>query len=129
MVLNLAVSFVIITVLLAAIYKVMPDVQLQWHDVVVGSAVTSLLFTIGKLLLAIYLRKATIGSSWGVFASIIVALVWVYYTGQIFFFGAEFTKAFANKYGSQPSRNTEGIVKAANDKTPLASKDLRTIVP
>ena len=117
-VLNLAVSFVIIAVLFAAIYKVMPDVQLQWHDVMVGGVVTSLLFTSGKLLLALYLRKISIGSQYGVFASIIVVLVWVYYSGQIFFLGAEFTKAFANKYGSQPSLNTEGIVKAANDKTP-----------
>jgi membrane protein len=83
-VLNLAVSFVIITFLFAVIYKVMPDVKLQWHDVVLGAAVTSLLFTIGKLLLGIYLRKASVGSSYGAFASIIVVVVWVYYAGQIF---------------------------------------------
>lgn len=128
-VLNLSVSFIIITFLFAAIYKVMPDVQLQWHDVVLGGAVTSLLFAVGKLLLGIYLGKASIASSYGAFASIVILVVWVYYSGQIFFLGAEFTKTFANKYGSQPSRNPEGMVKAATDTMLLGSEKQRIILP
>jgi membrane protein len=128
-VLNVLVSFIIITFLFAAIYKVMPDVHLQWRDVVLGGAVTSLLFTVGKLLLGIYLGRASIASSYGAFASIVVLVIWVYYSGQIFFLGAEFTKTFANKYGSQPSRNPEGIVKAASDTTPPASEKPRIILP
>jgi membrane protein len=81
----------------------MPDVHFQWRDVVLGGAVTSLLFTVGKFLLGIYLGKASVASSYGAFASIVVLVIWAYYSGQIFFLGAEFTKTFANKYGSQPS--------------------------
>ncbi|MFL6452004.1 MAG: YihY/virulence factor BrkB family protein [Bryobacteraceae bacterium] len=128
-ILNVLTSFIIITFLFAAIYKVMPDVQLQWRDVVLGGAVTSLLFTVGKLLLGIYLGKASVASSYGAFASIVVLVIWVYYSGQIFFLGAEFTKTFANKYGSEPSRNPEGLVKAASDSIPLASEKPRIILP
>ncbi len=128
-VLNLLVSFCIITFLFAAIYKVMPDVHLEWHDVVLGGAMTSLLFTVGKFLLGIYLGKASIASSYGAFASIVVLVVWVYYSGQIFFFGAEFTKTFANKHGSQPSRNPDGLVKAATDTAPPLSEEPRIILP
>jgi membrane protein len=122
-ILNLSVSFILITFVFAAIYKIMPDVHLQWHDVVLGSAVTSLLFTIGKLLLGIYLGKASVASSYGAFGSIVVLVVWVYYSAQIFYLGAEFTKTFANNYGSQPSRNPEGKVKAAiNTSSPAAER-------
>ena len=100
-ILNLLSSFLIITLLFAVIYKVMPAVRLEWRDVMLGGAVTSLLFTFGKLSLGIYLGKAGISSSYGAFASIVVIVVWVYYSAQIVFFGAEFTRAFANKYGSQ----------------------------
>jgi membrane protein len=71
--------------------------------VVLGGAVTSFLFTIGKLLLGLYLGKASFASIFGAAGSIVVLVVWVYYSGQIFFLGAEFTKAFANRYGSQPA--------------------------
>jgi membrane protein len=100
-VVNLLSSFLIITLLFAAIYKIMPKVQLEWRDVMLGGAVTSLLFTVGKLSLGIYLGKAGIASSYGAFASILVIVVWVYYSAQIVFFGAEFTKAFATKCGSR----------------------------
>jgi membrane protein len=117
-VLNIVLSFFIVSFLFAAIYKVMPDVRLQWHDVVLGGAVTSLLFTIGKLFLTIYIAKASIASSYGAFASNVVVVLWVYYSAQIVFFGAEFTKAFATKYGSQLSRYPEGVLKLANQTNP-----------
>ena len=103
-VLNFAVSFVIVTGLFSAIYKFLPDLPIEWHDVILGGAVTSALFSIGKLALGIYLGKASFASTYGAAASIVVLIVWVYYSGQIFFFGAEFTRTFANLYGSQPFR-------------------------
>src|SRR3954470_96838 len=99
---NSLISFVLITGVFAAIYKVMPDIRLEWRDVILGGAVTSFLFTIGKFVLGVYLGKATIASSYGAFSSLVVLVLWVYYSGQIFFFGAEFTRSFAECYGSRP---------------------------
>jgi membrane protein len=126
---NALISFVVTTGLFAAMYKVMPDVKLEWRDVLLGGAVTSLLFTIGKSLLGLYLGKASISSSYGAFASIVVLIIWVYYSGQIFFLGAEFTRVFANHYGSQPNRNPEGMVKPATDAAPPSSEKPRIIIP
>ncbi len=100
---NALVSFLGVTFLFSAIYKVMPDVRIEWRDVILGGAVTSLLFTIGKLILGLYLGRASYASTYGAAASIVVLIVWVYYSGQIFFFGAEFTHVFASRYGSMPS--------------------------
>ena len=107
---NSLVSFLVVTGLFAAIYKIMPDVRIEWRDVILGGAFTSLLFTIGKLLLGLYVGKASFASTYGAAASIVVIIVWVYYSGQIFFFGAELTKAFGNRYGSQPNRHPDGMV-------------------
>lgn len=111
--LNAVASFIVITGLFAAIYKVLPNVKLQWRDVLLGGAFTSLLFTLGKLALGLYLGKASIASTYGAFASIVVLIIWVYYSGQIFFLGAEFTRTFANRYGSQPTLGQHTIAKAA----------------
>jgi len=103
-VLHLAVfviSFLVITFLFAAIYKVLPDVQLKWSDVIVGACFTSLLFTIGKELIGIYLGKASFGSTYGAAGSLVIVLVWVYYSSQLFFFGAEFTKIYTKTFGSR----------------------------
>jgi len=100
---NAMLSFVVITTLFAAIYRIMPDTRIEWRDVALGAAVTSLLFTVGKFLIGLYLGKATFASTYGAAASIVVLIVWVYYSGQIFFLGAEFTKAFADRYGSKPA--------------------------
>jgi membrane protein len=105
--LNLVVSFVVITGLFSAIYKFLPDVKLEWRDVLLGGAVTSILFSLGKLGLGIYLGKASFASTYGAAASMVVLIVWVYYSAQIFFLGAEFTKAFTNTYGSQPGARAE----------------------
>jgi membrane protein len=111
-ILSLIFSFVLITALFAAIYKVMPDVRLEWRDVLLGAAVTSLFFNVGKFLIGMYLGKASFASTYGAAASIVVFIVWVYYSGQVFFLGAEFTKTFASRYGSQPTRYREGMVVA-----------------
>ena len=102
--LNFALSFVILTGLFSAIYKFVPDVRIEWRDVLLGGAVTAFLFTIGKFVLGMYLGRATFASTYGAAASIVVLIVWVYYSAQIFFLGAEFTKTFADYYGSQPGR-------------------------
>ncbi len=101
-VLNVAISFAIITGLFAAIYKILPEMRLEWRDVLLGAAVTSFLFTVGKFLIGLYLGKASFGSTYGAAASVVILVVWVYYSGQIFFLGAEFTKVFTRRYGSGP---------------------------
>jgi membrane protein len=120
-VLNSVISFVVIAGLFAVIYKVMPDVRIEWRDVILGGAVTSLLFTIGKLLLGIYLGRASYSSTYGAAGSVVVLIVWMYYSGQIFFLGAEFTRSFAHRYGSDPDREPQGMVKLPTD-TGLESK-------
>ena len=86
------ISFLSITFLFGAIYKTLPDVHLRWRDVIVGASATSLLFTIGKQLIGLYLGKTTLGSAYGAAGSLVIVLLWVYYSAQVFFLGAEFTK-------------------------------------
>ncbi|MBK5291469.1 MAG: YihY/virulence factor BrkB family protein [Acidobacteriia bacterium] len=92
-------SFVVIAGLFALIYKVMPDVDLKWRDVAPGAALTSLLFSLGKLVIGLYLGKTSLGSSYGAAGSLMVLLVWVYYSAQVFLLGAEFTQVFSRRYG------------------------------
>ena len=107
-VLNFAVSWLLFAVLFGAIYKVLPDRALQWKDVIVGALMTSLLFNIGKTLIGWYIGSSAVASSYGAAGGLIVLLLWVYYSAQIFLFGAEFTKAYAIAHGSRrrkPIRN------------------------
>ena len=96
-----------ITLLFAMIYKLIPDVSNRWKDVWIGAGMTSLLFTIGKLLIGLYLGKSDVGLAYGAAGSLIVILLWVYYASQIFLFGAEFTVVYAVSHGSrlQPAKN------------------------
>jgi membrane protein len=98
--LNFVISFVLISVMFAAIYKVLPDVNLSWHDVVVGAVMTALLFTVGKFLIGIYLGRSTVASSYGAAGALIVTLLWIYYSAQIFLLGAEFIKIYASRRGT-----------------------------
>ena len=100
-VINTVISFGLIGVLFAAIYKILPDCRIEWRDVVVGAAVTSLLFIAGKSLIGWYVGTSAGASSYGAAGSLIVLLLWVYYSVQIFLFGAEFTKVFASRRGSK----------------------------
>lgn len=93
-VLNSSLSFVLVTVLFGALFKYLPDVRLAWRDVWLGAAITSFLFEIGKLLIGLYLGKSTIASTYGAAGSVIVVLLWVFYSSMILFFGAEFTRAY-----------------------------------
>ncbi len=96
-----AASFGVITLLFAAIYKLLPARHIAWGDVWVGAAVTSLLFWIGKYLIGLYLGKAAVGSAYGAAGALVVMIVWVYYSAQIFFLGAEFTREYATRLGSK----------------------------
>jgi membrane protein len=95
------VSFAVITALFAMIFRFLPDARVDWKDVWVGALATALLFTIGKTLIGLYLGRATVSSSYGAAGSLIVVLLWVYYSAQILFFGAEFTKVWAVRYGGK----------------------------
>jgi membrane protein len=95
------ISCLVITFVFAAIYKLIPNVRLNWSDVGVGAVVTSLLFIIGKQLIALYMSRINLGSAYGAAGSFIIVLIWVYYSAQVFFFGAEFTKVYAEAFGSQ----------------------------
>lgn len=97
---NSALSFVVFTGMFAMIYRFLPDAHITWRDTVLGAAFTALLFTLGKLAIGLYLGKAGISSTYGAAGSLVVVLVWVYYSAQVFFFGAEFTHVFALREGS-----------------------------
>ena len=98
---NFLLSFAVITVLFAMIFKVLPDTEVAWGDVWIGAGVTALLFTIGKMLIGLYLGKSSVGSTYGAAGSLVVVLVWVYYSAQILLLGAEFTHVYANQRGSR----------------------------
>lgn len=97
---DFAISFIFVSVLFAAIYKVLPDAELSWHDVLVGAVITALLFTVGKSLIGLYLGHSAVASSYGAAGALIIVLLWIYYSVQIFLLGAEFTKIYANRQGS-----------------------------
>ncbi|MES0031255.1 YihY/virulence factor BrkB family protein [Mesorhizobium sp. M0040] len=98
---NGIVSFALITLLFAAIYKVLPDRSLQWRDVGIGAVVTGFLFTIGKSLIGWYIGTSAISSSYGAAGALLVVLLWVYYSAEIFLLGAEFTRAYSVRHGSR----------------------------
>ena len=95
-----AVSFLVITALIAFIFKVLPQAPLHWGDVTLGSVVTALLFTAGKVLLGVYLGKADFTDTYGAAGSLVIVLVWVYYSAQVLYLGAEFTRVYACRFGS-----------------------------
>ena len=100
-VVNFVVSFLVVTGLFAMIYKFLPRCDIGWMDVWVGAAVTSLLFSVGKLLIGLYLGKSSVASSFGAAGSLVIVLLWVYYSAQIFLLGAEFTRTYSYRHGSR----------------------------
>lgn len=117
---DLAVSFGVLTLAFAVIYKFMPSTHIPWRDVWRGAAATSLLFSIGKWAIGLYLGKSDIASSFGLFGSLALLMIWVYYSAQIFLFGAEFTWVYANKYGSR--RNAAQAAPAVKAPPPATIK-------
>jgi membrane protein len=97
---DFVISFCLVTFLFGMIFKLLPDVHVAWRDVWLGAALTSLLFSLGKIVIGLYLVRTTIGSAYGAAGSLVVILLWVYYSAQILFFGAEFTKVWARRHGT-----------------------------
>lgn len=98
---NFVISFGVIALLFAMIFKVLPDVKIAWRDVWIGAVITAMLFNLGKFLLGLYLGRSSVTSAYGAAGSLVVVLLWVYYSAQILFFGAKFTQIYANKFGSR----------------------------
>ncbi len=109
------ISFGIITLLFALIYKVLPDATIGWRDVWIGAVLTAALFTIGKYLLGLYLARGSVTSGYGAAGSLVLILVWVYYSSQILLFGAAFTRVYADRYGShvRPTPNAVAVTPEA----------------
>lgn len=120
-VLNFTISMAMVTVLFALIFKYVPDVLIEWDDVWIGAGVTALLFTIGKSLLGLYLGKASVGSSYGAAGSLVVLVVWVYYSAQILFLGAEFTQVQAKQRGRfiRPSKRAVAFERSSGLGEPV----------
>ena len=115
---NALLSFVVITFMFAVIYKLLPDVTIAWRNVWTGAAVTAVLFTIGKTLIGLYLGRSSVASVYGAAGSLIVLLLWVYYSAQIVFFGAEFTKVYSRRFGTRPTVDLSAASRAGAAITP-----------
>ena len=110
------ISFVVVTVLFAAIFRILPDLKIDWRDVWLGAVFTSILFVLGKFGLGIYLGKAAVGSAYGAAGSLVILLVWIYWSAQILFFGAEYTQVYARTYGSLKGDNSKREARAQAKK-------------
>lgn len=118
--LDITVSLVMISVMFALMYKILPRVKISWHDVWIGSIATALLFAIGKFLVGLYIGKSQVASSFGAAGSLVVLLIWVYYSAQIFLLGAEFTWVYAHRLGSRRGEDQPATAKGAMQTTPQA---------
>jgi membrane protein len=125
--LAMLVSFIVIALLFAMIFKFLPDVKIQFRDVWIGATFTALLFTLGKMLLGLYIAKADLASSYGAAGSVVVLVLWIYYSAQIFFFGAEFTQAYAHLHGSrlEPTKDAMPMTEEARAQQGMPSKGPR----
>lgn len=121
---NSAISFGLTVLLFGMIYKVLPDVQISWRDVWIGATVTAVLFTIGRYLIGLYLTRSSVTSAYGAAGSLIIILLWVYYSAQIILLGAEFTQVYARKMGSQilPAKNAVRIVRKTRTYSEIADQ-------
>jgi membrane protein len=123
--LDALVSFGLMTIVFAMIYKVMPRVRIEWRDVWTGAAVTALLFAVGKTLIGLYLGRSSVASAFGAAGSLVVVMLWVYYSAQIFLLGAEFTRIYAHTRGSRQAQPIEAapvLYRTEPAVTPLARK-------
>jgi membrane protein len=120
--LNVVVSLGVITLLFALIYKVLPDVKLAWREVWVGALVTAGLFTIGKLVIGLYLGTTSIATTYGAAGSVSVVLVWVYYSAQVILLGAEFTRAYVEQFGRRPPPEDFAVKDKKAEKAERAEK-------
>jgi membrane protein len=105
--LSFVISFGLIALLFAAIYKLLPDRHIAWSDVIIGAIATSLLFTIGKSLISLYLGSSSVTHAYGAAGGLVIVLLWIYYSAQIFLFGAEFTRVYAERYGTEKDKPSD----------------------
>jgi len=124
-IISFIVSVLIVALMFTLLFKFLPDVKITWGDVWIGGLVTALLFTIGQLALGFYLSSGAVGESFGAAASFVIILVWIYYSTQILFFGAEFTQVYTNKYGSRvrPEENAEFVTEEARAQEGMPRKE------
>ena len=115
---NVGVTFLVIAGMFALMLRYIPDARVAWRDAWVGGLVTSVLFTLGQAAISLYLGRTNVGSAFGAAGSLVVLLVWVYYSAMILFFGAEFTKAFARRVGggTRPMANAEPLTEEAREQ-------------
>ncbi len=125
LIVNFLISFAVIALLFTLIFKTIPDVQIAWRDVIVGAILTALLFKIGEYALGFYFDRSDPTSSFGAAGSVILLLLWVYYSAQIMFLGAEFTQVYATEYGSgvRPEAGAVAVTEEAKAKQGIPSKD------
>jgi membrane protein len=116
-ILNLLISLGLITLLFALIFKFIPDIEIGWRSVWLGAFITAVLFTVGKQLIGLYLGRSDIGNTFGAAGSLALIMIWVYYSSQILFLGAEFTQVFAKRYGNLP-RPDEHAVEGKRKRQP-----------
>jgi membrane protein len=121
-VINVLISLAVITALFALMFKYVPSASIGWHDVTIGAVGTAVLFTIGKFLLGFYLGKASVGSAYGAAGSLVAVIVWIYYSAQIFFFGAEFTHVYAYHHDPHSNRWKKNGDQAQSTQGKNASK-------
>ena len=117
-VLDVVVSFSIVVGIFAAIYKIVPDVHIDWQDVWTGAIVTAVLFTAGKAAISLYIGRTGVGSAYGAAGSVMILLAWVYYSSQILFLGAEFTKLYAEqrRFVVRPLKGAEAVTEEAQQR-------------
>ena len=121
-VVNALASFALTTAVFAFIYKLMPRVNVLWHDVWLGAVITAAMFTLGKTLIGLYIGKTAVASGFGAAGSVVVVLVWVYYSAQVFLMGAEFTWVYARTFGSMKDLPPQGNAPGVPAKPPEASR-------
>ena len=130
-VVNLAITLSVTTLIFGVIFKVLPDAEIKWKDVIAGALATAILFMLGKLGISFYISKSEVGSTYGTAGSLVILLLWVYYSSIILYFGAEFTKAYAVKYGSEIHPNhyavTTKVVEVETGNNSVQNKENATI--
>src|SRR5207302_2614578 len=108
-IINLIITFIVITTLFGVIFRVLPDARIKWKDVMAGAIATAVLFMIGKFGISMYISKSNVGTTYGAAGSFVILILWIYYSSIILYFGAEFTKAYAIKYGSEIRPNDYAV--------------------
>jgi membrane protein len=125
-ILNLLISIGVITVLFAMMYKYLPDAEVPWRYVWLGAFATAVLFSLGKMVIGIYLGNSAVASSFGAAGSLVLLLLWVYYSAQILFFGAEFTQVYANTYGAKILPEDEEATSTTSSSAPQKERSIAT---